>query len=286
MTDGTAPSWGLRVPGANPRSAVVKKSVFAIPKMDCAAEERLVRLALAGQDDVRSIEADLAARRLTVVHEGPPGVVDAALRSLNLGSRLVDTTDASLIDLTPGPSQEEEARTLTIVLAINAGMFIGEASGALLADSSALLADSLDMFADAAVYGLALFGVHRARATQLKAARMSGVMQLLLAAGALAEVVRRFVFGSEPEAPLMVAVAVAALAANATSMWLLARHRHGGAHMRASWIFTTNDVIANLGVIVAAGLVLVLGSNVPDLVVATGIALIVLNGAIRILRLE
>ena len=111
-------------------------------------------------------------------------------------------------------------------------------------------------------------------------------MQLVLAAGALAEVVRRLVFGSEPEATLMIGVAFAALMANATSMWLLARHRQGGAHMKASWIFTTNDVIANLGVIVAAGLVRLLGSNVPDLVVATGIAMIVLNGAVRILRLK
>jgi Co/Zn/Cd efflux system component len=69
-------------------------------------------------------------------------------------------------------------------------------------------------------------------------------------------------------------------------MWLLSRHREGGAHMKASWIFTTNDVIANIGVIVAASLVRFTGSNVPDLVVATGIALIVLNGAVRILRLE
>lgn len=263
-----------------------QKTVFAIPKMDCAAEERLIRMALAGQNDVRSIHADLAARRLTVVHEGPPEVVDGALRSLNLGSRLLDTADASEADSAPGPSPQEEARALTIVLAINAGMFFIEAFGALMADSSALLADSLDMFADAAVYGLALFGVHRARATQLKAARMSGALQVLLAAGALAEVVRRLVFGSEPEAPLMVVVAVAALTANATSMWLLARHRQGGAHMKASWIFTTNDVIANVGVIVAAGLVQLVGSNVPDLVVATGIALIVLNGAVRILRLR
>lgn len=263
-----------------------QKTVFAIPKMDCAAEERLIRMALTGQNGVRSIHADLAARRLTVVHEGSPDVVDATLQSLNLGSRLLDTVDASEGDSAPGPSRQEEARTLTIVLAINAGMFIAEAIGALMADSSALLADSLDMFADAAVYGLALFGVHRARATQLKAARVSGVLQLLLAVGALAEVVRRLVFGSEPEAPLMVIVALAALTANATSMWLLARHRKGGAHMKASWIFTTNDVLANVGVIVAAGLVRLLGSNAPDLVVATGIALIVLNGAVRILRLK
>lgn len=263
-----------------------QKTVFAIPKMDCAAEERLIRMALAGQDAVQSVHADLAARRLTVVHEGAPDAVDATLRSLNLGSRLIETVDAPDTDVATGPTQKEEARTLTIVLAINAGMFLGEAVGAVLADSSALLADSLDMFADAAVYGLALFGVHRARATQLRAARLSGVLQLVLAFGALAEVVRRLVFGSQPEAPLMVGVALAALTANATSMWLLARHREGGAHMKASWIFTTNDVIANVGVIVAAGLVRLLGSNIPDLVVATGIALIVLNGAIRILRLK
>lgn len=254
--------------------------------MDCAAEERLVRMALAGQTEVRLVEVDLGTRRVTVLHEGPSGAVDEALKSLSLGSRLVEQADATDDDLAPRPSPRDQARTLTAVLAINATMFVGEAVGAIWADSSALLADSLDMFADAAVYGLALFGVHRARATQLKAARLSGVLQVLLAAGALFEVVRRLVFGSEPEAPLMVVIAAAALIANATSMWLLSRHRHGGAHMKASWIFTTNDVIANIGVIVAAGLVRFTGSNVPDLVVATGIALIVFNGAIRILRLK
>ena len=78
-----------------------QKTVFAVPKMDCAAEERLIRMALAGQDAVKLIHADLAARRLTVVHEGPPGAVDAALQSLNLGSRLVDTTDATAADSAP-----------------------------------------------------------------------------------------------------------------------------------------------------------------------------------------
>jgi Co/Zn/Cd efflux system component len=131
-----------------------------------------------------------------------------------------------------------------------------------------------------------LFGVHRARASQVKAAHISGALQLLLAVIALAEVGRRMFFGSEPEAGLMIGVAAAALVANATSMWLLSRHRHGGAHMKASWIFTTSDVIANLGVIVAAILVRSIGSNIPDLVVAVLIALVVLNGAIRILRLR
>lgn len=264
----------------------MKKTTLSIPRMDCAAEERLVRMTLEGRPGIVRLDADLGARQVSVVHEGDPESVANLVRRLNLGGEIIETTEVSELDEVPRPSGAEEARVLKIVLAINAGMFVAEAIGALLADSSALLADSLDMFADAAVYGIALFGVHRARATQVKAARVSGVLQLLLAVGAISEVVRRIIFGSEPEAALMVTVALVALVANATSMWLLASHRRGGAHMKASWIFTTNDVIANLGVIVAAVLVRVLSSPLPDLVVATIIALVVLSGAIRILRIK
>ena len=264
----------------------MQKTTFDVPKMDCAAEERLVRMVLDGQPGIQTVNVDLSARQLTVVHEGRADDVVGALAPLNLGARLLATTAASHAETAAAPTRADEARTLTIVLAINAAMFVGEAIAAVLADSSALFADSLDMFADAAVYGIALFGVHRARTTQLKAARVSGILQLLLALGAMSEVVRRVLFGSEPDAPLMVTVAGVALAANAASMWLLSRHRGGGAHMKASWIFTTNDVIANLGVIVAAILVRALGSPLPDLVVATLIALVVLNGAMRILRLK
>lgn len=264
----------------------MQKTTFDVPKMDCAAEERLVRMALEGRPGIKNVNADLGARRLTVVHEGHADEVAGALSPLNLGARVLQTTAASESDECATPTRADEARTLTIVLVINATMFVGEVIGSLLADSSALLADSLDMFADAAVYGIALFGVHRARTTQLKAARLSGILQLLLALGALSEVVRRVLFGSDPEAPLMMMVACVALAANAASMWLLSRHRGGGAHMKASWIFTTNDVIANLGVIVAAVLVQAVSSPLPDLVVATIIALVVLNGALRILRLK
>lgn len=262
------------------------KTTFSIPKMDCTAEEQLVRTALAGHAGVRNVVADLASRTLTVVHAGEADAIASALTPLNLGAHVIASAAASELDEITAPSVAEEARTLRWVLAINAGMFVAEVIGAIAAESSALLADSLDMFADAAVYGLALFGVHRARASQLRAAHISGALQLLLALVALAEVVRRLAFGSDPEAPLMVYVALAALTANAGSMWLLSRHRHGGAHMKASWIFTTTDVIANVAVIVAALLVRLFDSNVPDLVVAVLIALVVLNGAIRILRLR
>jgi Co/Zn/Cd efflux system component len=109
--------------------------------------------------------------------------------------------------------------------------------------------------------------------------------QLTLGLGAVAEIARRTLGSSEPEPEGMMGVALVAMVANAACMWLLARHRKGGAHMKASWIFTTNDVVANLGVIVGGALVSLTGSRMPDLVVGTLIAAIVLSGALRILRL-
>ncbi len=179
-----------------------------------------------------------------------------------------------------------EASVLRRLLLINALMFAVEIGLGWLAQSTGLIADSLDMFADAAVYGLALYAVGRSRDLQLRAARTSGWLQLLLALGALAEVLRRLVFGSEPEPPLMMGVATLALLANLACLALLARHREGGVHMRASWIFSTNDVLANLGVIAAGLLVAWTGSNWPDLLIGALIGLLVLNGARRILQLR
>lgn len=179
-----------------------------------------------------------------------------------------------------------EAGVLRRLLLINALMFAVEIGLGWLAQSTGLIADSLDMFADAAVYGLALYAVGRSRALQLRAARASGWLQLLLALGALAEVLRRLVLGSEPEPPLMMGVAALALLANLACLALLARHREGSVHMRASWIFSTNDVLANLGVIAAGLLVAWTGSNWPDLLIGAAIGLLVLNGARRILLLR
>jgi Co/Zn/Cd efflux system component len=253
--------------------------------MDCGAEEQLVRMALDGRPKVHRMEADLTTRELVVLHDGDADGIAALLASLNLGARPVSTTIAAELDAPARPTPAAEARTLKIVLAINAGMFVVELVGAYWADSSALLADSLDMFADAAVYGIALFGVYRSRSIQARAARLTGALQLVLALGAFAEVARGLIFGSDPNAPGMVVVTLAALAANTTSLWLLARHRAGGAHMKATWICTQTDVIANAGVIAAAVLVYVFQSALPDLVVATMIAVVVLDGAVRILRL-
>ncbi|MNZ72364.1 zinc transporter ZitB [compost metagenome] len=262
-----------------------RRSHFAVPQMDCAAEERLVRLALEPMPQVLALVFDLPGRQLQVLHNGDIAPVARTLEKLGLGARLTGTEQAA------GPAQattdtRQQARVLRWLLAINALMFLVELGCGLLAQSTGLIADSLDMFADAAVYGVALYAVGRAVALQVRAARLAGVVQLLLALTALGEVARRFLFGSEPESLPMIGVGLLALLANVTCLYLIAGQRDGGVHMRASWIFSANDVLANLGVIGAGALVAWTGSPYPDLLIGSAVGLIVLNGARRILALK
>jgi len=175
-----------------------------------------------------------------------------------------------------------EQRTLVALLTINGVMFVAEVMVGWIAESTALLADSLDMLADATVYGIALYAASRSGGTQRTAARVSGVLQIALGLGVLVEVIRRALFGSEPTSHLMIGAGTVALVANLICLRLIAKHREGGAHMRASWIFSKNDVIANTGVIVAGLLVMALGSRVPDLLVGSIVAAVVIRGGVQI----
>ena len=75
-----------------------------------------------------------------------------------------------------------------------------------------------------------------------------------------------------------------ALVANVACLVLFVKHRKGDVNLRASWIFSTNDVIANTGVILSGVLVWLTASRYPDLVVGLIISLIVIFGGIRITR--
>ena len=175
-------------------------------------------------------------------------------------------------------------RILWTVLLINAAMFVVELVVGLRAGSTGLIADSLDMLADAGVYGLSLGAVGRSSQDQRQAAVVSGRLQIALALGVLLDVVRRTALGSEPISTLMVVIGALALLANLLCLLLVRQHREGGLHMRASVIFSTNDTLANLGVIVAGLLVAWSGSRIPDLLIGTAISLLVLTGGRRILR--
>ena len=181
-------------------------------------------------------------------------------------------------------ADQMQGQVLKVLLAINAVMFLLELVLGLMAESTGLLGDSLDMLADALVYGIALSAVGGAATAKQRAARWSGVFQIVLGLGVLVEVVRRMIYGSEPQSLLIIGVGFVALLANLICLALIAKHRHGEAHMRASWIFSANDVLANLGVILSGALVWWLGSYIPDLIAGTAIAALVIFGGVKILR--
>lgn len=260
------------------------KSQFHIAAMDCPSEEQLIRQALGSASAIERIDFDIPARLVTIWHREEPGPVLSCLEGLDLGTRLKSTTEVPDAEAQEG-KEEDQSNVLRLLLAINATMFVVELVAGWFAESTGLLSDSLDMLADAVVYGIALWAVGRSRSSQRLAARASGWMQMMLAVGVLAEVVRRALLGSEPEAPIMMAAATLALLANTACVLALARHRTEGLHMQASWIFSTNDVIANLGVVLAGALVYWTSSSIPDLVVGAIIAMLVMRGALRILRL-
>lgn len=258
-------------------------SRFHVSRMDCGAEEQLVRLALADVAGIGRIDVDLGRRDVVIEHRTSPHAIVDVLHRLDLGAEHVDDTSsmAQLVDI------RRERTSLVVALVINAGFFVGEFAVGLVSGSMGLLADALDMGADASVYALSLAAVGTAAARKQRLARASGFVQFGLAAIGLIEVVRRFITELEPpDATAMIVVSLLALAANIATLILLRRVRTGEAHLEASWIFTANDVKVNALVIAAAVGVIAFDSRVPDLLAGAIIFVVVANGARRILKIS
>jgi len=179
---------------------------------------------------------------------------------------------------------KEQRRVLVPLLIINGLMFVIGLTLGIIGQSTGLIADSIDMLADATVYAIAMYAAGRGLHAKIRAAHISGVLQIVLAFGVMLDVIRRFTFGSDPESTLMIVMGLIAFAANVLCLILIAKHRNGEIHMRASWVFSKNDVIANIGVIVSGGLVALFASPLPDLIIGFTISLIVMKGGISIFR--
>lgn len=177
-----------------------------------------------------------------------------------------------------------QRRVLHIALALNALMFVVEVTAGVIGNSTGLIADGLDMLADASAYTVALLAVGRGRRFKTNAATASGLLLAVLGIGVLVDVGRRAIYGEPPEGWLMIAVATVALGVNATVLRLLHRYRAGEVHLRATWIFTRADVIANIAVIVSGIAVLLTGFRFVDLIVGGGIGIYVVKEAFEILQ--
>ncbi|RFN58930.1 cation transporter [Marixanthomonas ophiurae] len=261
------------------------KSIFEITQMDCPSEENLIRMKLDGVSSIANLDFDITNRKLTVFHKGQIDEIEQSILQLNLGGKLLTTEETDQIEFKEHKNQK---KLLWTVLGINFAFFVIEMATGLISESMGLVADSLDMLADSFVYGISLFAIGGTLIKKKRIAKIAGYFQILLATIGFLEVLRRF-FGAEklPDFSTMIIVSIFALIANGICLYILQKSKSKDeAHMKASMIFTSNDLIINTGVIIAGLLVYWLNSNKPDLIIGTIVFVLVIQGALRILNLS
>ncbi|MBA4801361.1 MAG: cation transporter [Euryhalocaulis sp.] len=174
---------------------------------------------------------------------------------------------------------------LTVVIAINGLMFVVEMAAGFVAGSMALKADALDFAADTATYAMTFLVIGRPATTRARAALIKGGSLAVMAGVILVMTLVRTFSGETPAFDIMAPMGLAALLANAASVLILLRWRDGDANVRSVWVCSRNDMIGNIGVLIAAGLVAMTGSIWPDLVIAALLAGLFLRSSITIFRL-
>jgi len=184
----------------------------------------------------------------------------------------------------PAESSPARRRILWIALALNATMFAVEIGAGLAAGSASLQADALDFLGDTANYAVSLFVVGMALRYRAMAALAKGVSMGLVGIWVIGVTVWHGWHGTLPEAGTMGAVGIAALVANGLSFALLWAYRSADANMRSAWICTRNDVLGNLAVLLAALGVFGTGTGWPDIIVATIMSSLSLQGATVVMR--
>lgn len=261
------------------------KTSFKISKMDCPSEENLIKMKLSDFNTISHLEFDLHKRILVIYHNDDLTRIKSAINDLNLDERMLDSveTEQNLFK-----EDKNQKKLLISVLIINLFFFVTEMGFGFFSSSMGLVADSLDMLADSFVYGISLLAVGSTVIKKKQIALIAGYFQILLAIIGFIEVLRRFFETDEtPNYLIMIIVSIFALIGNGICLLLLQKSKSKDqAHMKASLIFTSNDVIINLGIIVAGILVFTLKSSLPDLIIGSIVFLLVIQGAIRILKLS
>ena len=176
-----------------------------------------------------------------------------------------------------------QTSTLWIVFGINSVMFVAELVTGLLAGSVSLVSDSLDMLGDALAYGLSLYVVRRSTRWKARSAIAKGTIMAVFGLAALAQAAYK-AWGRHPPAfETMGLMGLAALAANASCLGLLWRHRSDDINMHSVWVCSRNDIVANVSVLIAAGCVWFWRSGWPDIFIGVALAVFILRSAFRVL---
>ena len=174
-------------------------------------------------------------------------------------------------------------RVLVVVLMLNAMMFLLEFAAGLYAQSASLMADSVDMLGDALVYAISLYALDRSLRWRAGSALLKGGFILVLGLGVVVQIVVKILWGVPPASGIMLVFGGMALAANLSCLALLWPYRKHDVNLASTFECSRNDVVANVGVLVAAGLVSMSSSAWPDIVVAAAIAFMFFRSSFRVI---
>lgn len=267
---------------------------YYVTGMDCSSCAAKIEGAARKVPGIADVKVSIASQIMTLEVADPaaPEVVERDVEGLGYqlsrlgGTGAGDGADADDDDRIPDLSHvtPEYKRALWIVVLLNVGYGILEIGGSIWSGSQALQADSLDFLGDGLISFLGLVAVGWGLAARARAALLQGIFLGLLGLGVLVLSAYRVLVLHQPEADIMGAFAAVALVVNIVSAAVLIPHRKGDANVRAVWLFSRNDAIGNLAVLVAAGLVWLLSSPWPDLIVAFIIAGLFLHSAWSIVK--
>ncbi len=168
-------------------------------------------------------------------------------------------------------------RTVAI---LNAGYFAVEFAAAYAIKSVSLFADSIDFLEDASVNLLILLALNfslRARARVGLA--LSGIL-LIPNLATIWSAWQKFYSPIPPDPSILCLTGAGALCINLYCAFRLARFRkHSGSLTRAAFLSARNDAIANIAIIIAGLMTMIVASSLPDLLVGLMIFAINLDAA-------
>lgn len=171
-------------------------------------------------------------------------------------------------------------RTVLVVAALNLAYFGVEFTAALRIGAVSLLADSVDFLEDAAVNILIFLAISWSAKRRANLGFGLAALMMLPAAALLWTLFQKLSGAVPPDPFTLTLVGAGALAINFTCASLLARHRKQQSTLiRAAYLSSRNDVLANIAIIGAGLLTYTTHSIWPDIVVGLGIAALNLDAA-------
>jgi cobalt-zinc-cadmium efflux system protein len=187
-------------------------------------------------------------------------------------------------------------RSLKITLGMVLLVMLVEAIGGIVSNSLALLSDAGHMLTDALALTLSLFALTIARRpatltrtfgyfrAEIIAALANGSILILVSFYIFYRAYQRFWEAPEVRTPVMLAVAVIGLIVNIGSILLLRSASHRSLNIRAAFWHVIGDTISSVGVVAAGIVIYYTGWYVADPIVAVVIGVIILFGAVHVVR--